>query len=112
MDKKWHKLEELLRQGERSRVMQALKEQGRGRLNASDRLQAAHVGHENINDHQIERRIVEGGEIARHRRDPKTVPLEPSARQICGSSSATSRRRIRLFRRVPCVRFTLTLIAL
>jgi hypothetical protein len=46
-----------------------------------DRLEAAHIGHEDIDDHQLERCVVEGGETvdaAIGDRNPKTVPLEPS----------------------------------
>jgi hypothetical protein len=47
-----------------------------------DRFEAAHIGHEDIDDHQIERRIVESDETvgaAIGDGDPKTIPLEPSA---------------------------------
>src|ERR1700730_15816616 len=47
-----------------------------------DRFETAHIGHEDIDNHQIERYLLEGGETLGSTigdRDPKTIPLEPSA---------------------------------
>jgi hypothetical protein len=46
-----------------------------------DRFETAHAGHEDIDDHQIERRIVESdeaGSAAIGDRDLETIALEPS----------------------------------
>jgi len=46
-----------------------------------DRFETTHAGHEDIDDHQIERRIVESDEAggtAIGDRDPETIALEPS----------------------------------
>jgi hypothetical protein len=82
------------------------------------RLEATHTRHEDIGDHQIERRVVGGGEpgtTAIGDRDPKAAPLEPSAKRegdmrivINNQKAAHTGSSCR----GPRVRFTLTLIAL
>ena len=52
-----------------------------------DRLETAHVRHEDIDDHQVERRVVERREAvgpAVRDRDPETAPLEPGAYRKAG----------------------------
>ena len=53
----------------------------------SDRLETTHVRHEDIDDHQVERCIVERREAigtAIRDRDPETTPLQPGAYRKAG----------------------------